>query len=80
VDIIKKVATQTSWQIIAKIFTSLSTLFILRLVTQTYHAYGTGVFTLSLTYLGYFVFIVDFVLNASFLHDFTDDKSVISLR
>lgn len=79
-DILKKVAKQTGWQILGKIATSLSTLYILRLVTSTYHEYGTGVFTLALAYLSYFAIIVDFGLNATVLQDFTADKSVNSWR
>jgi O-antigen/teichoic acid export membrane protein len=80
VDILRKVFKQTVWQIIGKIATALSTLFILRLVTSNYGTYGTGIFTLALTYLSYFALIVDFGLNATTLQDFTKDKSVSSWR
>lgn len=79
-DILKKVVKQASWQLLAKAGTSLSTLFILRLVTQNYHEYGTGVFTLALTYLSYFVFVVDFGFNALVIQEFTEQKSVASFR
>lgn len=62
-----KVSSQTMWQIISKIATSLSAFIILGLVSRTFGQSGTGTFTLALTYLGFFYLATDLGLNAYFL-------------
>lgn len=64
-----KVSQQTLWQLIGKIVTSLSTFIILGLVARTYGEEGTGVFTLSITYLGIFYLLSDFGFNAHVLKE-----------
>ncbi len=66
-DVLKIVSKQTLWQLIGKAVTSLSTLVILGLVSRHYGASGTGVFTMALTYLGFFYLACDFGLNAYML-------------
>lgn len=73
-EIVKKVAQQTGWQLIGKVTTSFSTLLILSLITRTYGESGTGVFTLSLTLLAFFALAVDFGLNAYVLTRFKEDS------
>lgn len=62
-----KIFQQTFWQMIGKLITSLSTLIILGVVARNYHEKGTGVFTLSLTYLAMFNLLSDFGFNAHIL-------------
>lgn len=66
-DILKKIFKQTFWQIIGKLVTSASTLIILGMVARIYQESGTGVFTLSLTYLAMFNLLVDFGFNVHVL-------------
>lgn len=70
-----KVFQQTGFQILGKIVTSISTFLILGMVTRTYGRMGTGIFTLSLTYLAMFYLLADFGFNAHVLRNF---KSQIS--
>lgn len=62
-----KIFQQTFWQIVGKIVTSLSTFIILGIVARIYGESGTGVFTLTLTYLAIFYLLSDFGFNAHVL-------------
>lgn len=62
-----KIFQQTFWQILGKIVTSLSTFIILGIVARIYGEAGTGVFTLTLTYLAIFYLLSDFGFNAHVL-------------
>lgn len=62
-----KISEQTTWQILGKITTSLSMLFILSIVTRNYGPAGTGVFTLALTYLGFFYLLGELGVNLHIL-------------
>lgn len=62
-----KIFKQTSWQILGKVVTSVSTFVILGLVARNYGIEGTGVFTLALTYLAVFYMLSDFGFNAHVL-------------
>ncbi len=66
-NVIKKVTQQTSWQLLGKVITSFSTVLILGIVTRNYGEAGTGLFTLALTYLGFFYLAADFGVNAFIL-------------
>lgn len=63
-DVLTKVSKQTFWQILSKIITSISTFIILGIVARNYHEIGTGIFTLTLTYLAIFNLLSDFGFNA----------------
>lgn len=71
-----KVSQQTAWQLVGKVITSLSTIFILSLVSRKYGEQGTGIFTLSLTYLAFFYLLVDFGINAYILPYLKNDASL----
>lgn len=71
---LKKISQQTSWQILGKVVTSLSTILVLSLVTRNYGESGTGVFTLVLTYLAFFYLAADFGINAHILQVLQDSK------
>lgn len=62
-----KIFKQTSWQILGKVVTSVSTFVILGLVARNYGVEGTGVFTLALAYLAVFYVLSDFGFNAHVL-------------
>lgn len=62
-----KIFSQSAWQILGKITSSLSTFIILGLVARNYGKEGTGVFTLTLTYLAVFYLLADFGFNAHVL-------------
>ena len=62
-----KVSQQTVWQLVSKVITSLSTLFILAIISQNYGEVGTGVYTLALAYLAFFYVATDLGLNAHLL-------------
>lgn len=59
-----KISQQTLWQVLGKIITSLSTIAVLAIITRRFGETGTGVFTLSLTYLALFALAIDFGVNA----------------
>ncbi len=58
------VTKNTSYQIIGKLFTALTTLFVIRLVTKNYGSTGAGELTLILNYLNIFYLLADFGVNA----------------
>lgn len=66
-DHLLKISKQTLWQILGKIITSVSTFIILAIISRSYGALGTGIFTLSLTYLAVFYLLADFGFNAHVL-------------
>lgn len=72
-EIIKKVIKQTSWQLIGKIFTSLSTIIILSALSRVYGEEGVGSYTLVLTYISFFFVIADLGLNAYVLPELIVD-------
>lgn len=74
-EIIKKIITQTSWQIVGKIATSLSTLIVLGLIARNYGTEGVGVYTLILTVLAILYLIADFGLNAEIVPKLLKDKN-----
>ncbi len=63
-DPIRKVSTQTIWQLLGKAITSFSTVVILGIVSRNFGEAGTGIFTLALTYLAFFTLAIDFGMNA----------------
>lgn len=67
---LKKISSQTIWQLIGKIVTSLTTVIILGAVARRFGASEVGVLTLALTYLGFFSLFADFGLNAHILPRF----------
>lgn len=68
-----KISGQTLWQILGKAVSSLSTFIILGIVARSFGAEGTGVFTLTLVYLGIFYMLADFGFNAHVLKSGRDD-------
>ncbi|MBI2017938.1 oligosaccharide flippase family protein [Candidatus Daviesbacteria bacterium] len=58
---------QTSFQLLAKLVTSLSTFLILSIIARTYGQESLGIFTLSIAYLGLFMMVSDFGLNGHLL-------------
>lgn len=63
-EIFKKIIKQTSWQLLGKAVTSLSSILILGFITRSYGQSGTGIATLAVTYLNIFYLLVDFGFNA----------------
>ncbi len=64
---ISTIAQQVIWQSFGKLVSVISTLLLLGLVTRTYGQDGTGIYTLSITYLGFFFLFADLGLNAYLL-------------
>ena len=62
-----KIFHQTSYQIIGKVVSVISTFVILGIIARNYGPSGTGIFTLTLTYLGIFYLLSDFGFNAHVL-------------
>ncbi len=71
---IVKITEQTSWQILGKIVTSLSTLTILSLVARQYGPTDLGILTLALTFLAFFTLVIDFGVNAYLMPDLIDQN------
>lgn len=61
---VRKVFVQTFWQLLARGVGALSNILVLAIVTRSFKAEGTGIFTLALTYLSMFFLAADFGLNA----------------
>ncbi|MCL5410202.1 MAG: flippase [Patescibacteria group bacterium] len=66
-EIIKKVIQQTSWQLIGKLATALSTFVILGIIARFYGETGVGIYTLALAYLAFFYLATDLGLNSYLL-------------
>lgn len=60
-----------------KAITSLSTLFILSLITRYYGESGTGILTIALAYLGFFIIAVDLGFNAYLMPKLLDNAEDI---
>lgn len=60
----KTVFRQTSWQLVGKAVSSVSTVVTLGIIARNYGEASTGVVTLALTWLAFFVLATDFGLNA----------------
>ncbi len=61
---IRKVTTNTLWQVASKATNSISGLIIIALITRHFGEQGVGLYTLVLGYLSFFFMPVDFGLNA----------------
>lgn len=69
-NILLKVSQQTIWQLLGKAVTATATVLILSLVSRSFGESGTGVLTLALTFLSFFVIAADFGVNAHILPRF----------
>lgn len=76
-EILKKVIQQTSWQVVGKATTSVSSLILLGIITRSYGEEGTGLFTLALAYLNFFYFAADLGFNAHLLPRVELDQDII---
>lgn len=74
-DILKKIFQQTSWQVLGKAVSSLSTILILGLVSRNFGTTGTGIYTLVLTYLSFFYLAADLGINAYILPHLLKENS-----
>lgn len=63
-EVLRKVSGQTGWQLLGKVITSISTLIIFSLISRNYGESGIGVYTLAITYLGFFFLAGDLGVNA----------------
>lgn len=75
-----KIFEQTFWQVLGKIVTTISTFIILGLVARNYGQAGTGVFTLTLTYLAIFYLLADFGANAHVLKNLKSQMSNVKFE
>lgn len=74
-DILKKIFQQTSWQVLGKAISSLSTILVLGLVSRNFGTEGTGVYTLALTFLSFFYLAADLGINAHILPSLLQENS-----
>lgn len=72
-DLVKKIFHQLSWQMIAKVISAFSTIVLLSIITRTFGADGTGVYTLALTYLAFFYLAADLGLNGFYLNYYAEN-------
>lgn len=79
-DILRKIFQQTSWQILGKIVSSLSTILILGLVSRSFGTTGTGVYTLAIIYLSFFYLAADLGLNAHILPQLLKENSSLTFQ
>ncbi len=81
-NIFKVIAGQTSWQLLGKVTTSLSTIVILSLITRKFGEEGTGTFTLALTFMAFFTLAVDLGFNAYLLGKVSEEifRKCLGLR
>ncbi|MDO8638906.1 MAG: flippase [Candidatus Daviesbacteria bacterium] len=79
-DILKKILHQVSWQILAKVISSITTIIILGLVSRNYGTTGTGVYTLAIAYLSFFYIAIDFGINAHVLPNLVKENFGISFQ
>ncbi len=71
---IRKVTSNTLWQIAGKAINVISGLIIIRLVTQYFGEEGTGLYTLVIGYIAFFFMPVDFGLNAVAVKHLLDES------
>lgn len=67
--IARLVAFQTGFQILGKIITSVTSLLALAVVTREFLKEDLGIFTLGLTYIAFFYYILDLGFNAVLIKD-----------
>lgn len=81
-NIFKVIVNQTSWQLLGKVTTSLSTVVILSLITRRFGEEGTGTFTLALTFMAFFTLAVDLGFNAYLLGKVSEEifRKCLGLR
>lgn len=75
-----KIFQQTFWQVLGKVVTSISTFIILGIVARNYGKEGTGIFTLTLTYLAIFYMLADFGFNAHVLRKGTGNRQHVTIE
>lgn len=63
-ETLKKVSIQTTWQLIGKVITVISTFVVLGIITRHFGSFGTGLYTLTLTFLAFFYLACDLGFNA----------------
>lgn len=71
---IASIFKQTTFQLIGKLVTSISTFIVLGIVARNYREEGVGIFTLALTYLSIFNLLGDFGFNAHVLRKVENNK------
>lgn len=71
---VSKILKQTSFQLLGKAITSLSTIFSLIIITRYFSESGVGIYTLALNYLAFFYLIADFGINADIISKFSSDN------
>lgn len=77
-DTVTPIFRQTTWQIIGKLATSVSTFIILGIISRNFHEAGIGIFTLALTYLNIFNLLGDFGFNGHVLRVVSNEGSKIT--
>lgn len=77
--ILKKILTQSAFQLVGKAISSITTLLVLFIIARNYGKEGTGIYTLALTYLAFFYLAVDLGLNAYVLPKLTDKTQASKL-
>ncbi|MBI2022354.1 hypothetical protein HYS97_00680, partial [Candidatus Daviesbacteria bacterium] len=73
---IKQIFAQSFWQVLGKAFSSISTLLVLGVISRSYGESGTGVYSLTITYLSFFFLAADLGLNAYFLPRLSESRNV----
>ncbi len=73
----KKIIKQTSWQVLGKVVTTVSTLIILSAISRNYGEYGVGIYSLVLVFLALFYLSVDFGFNAHIVPQLVKSDSFI---
>lgn len=79
-SLVKIVSIQTSWQVLTKIFTTISGIIILLILTRSYSSADVGVYTLALTYLSFFYLFGDFGLNTHTVPELVQENSHLAWR
>lgn len=75
-DIIKRIFHQASWQLLGKGVSVICGLIVLGLISRTYGREGTGIYTLSVTYISFFFLLADLGLNSYFLPKLKEDLRI----
>lgn len=81
-QIVSLILKQTSWQLLGKLFTSISTILIISLISRNpnFKESGVGIFTLALTYLSFFYLAVDLGINAHIIKRFNNQNLELEWR
>lgn len=75
-----KISKQTSWQLLGKGVTTISTFLIISIIARNFGEANTGILTLSLAYISFFTLLTDFGVNSHLMPKFMTGDITLEWR